>query len=161
MVAMSIKVFPQKSLQITFTRFGKLKKYEVLVGSTLEYKLKGQHKFLKNRINNLQDSLIILGTESVITLSQIKKIRIRHNNYQNKLFQTIFTAGAVGYPLLNVVNNALNDNSPLLDRQAMIVSGSFLGALLITHELGITRLRITGKKHLEIIDTDYDKLNTK
>jgi hypothetical protein len=161
LMTLSITAFSQKSLQITFTRFGKLKKYEIPLGQSLEYKLKGQHTFHKNRITNLQDSLIVLSHDSVLTLSQIKKIRIRHHNYHNKLFRTIFTLGAVGYPLLNIVNNALNSNSPLLDQKAMIVSASFLSALLITREMGITRLRITKNKTLKVVDVDYNKLNAK
>jgi hypothetical protein len=161
LLALGMTAFPQKSLQVTFTRFGKLKKYEVFVGNTLEYKLKGRRGFQAQRVSNLQDSLVVLGNDSVITLSRIKKIRIRHHNYHNKLFRTIFTIGAVGYPLLNVVNNALNNNSPLLDQQAMIVSASFLGALFITREMGITRLRITKNKTLRISDVDFNKLNAK
>src|SRR6218665_565294 len=149
LMAMGLAAFSQKSLQVTFTRFGKLKKYELMVGNTLEYKLKDQRRFHAQPISNLRDSLVLLKNDSVITLGQIKKIRIRHNNYHNKLFQTIFSVGAVGYPLLNVVNNAINDNSPLLDQKAMIVSASFLSALFITREMGVTRLRITKKKTLD------------
>lgn len=159
--AIALLSFSQKSLQVTFTRMGALKKYEVFVRHRLEYKLKGEHRFRKDTIANLQDSMIIFTNDSVIFLDQIKCMRLRSNNYHSRLFQTIFTIGAVGYPLLTTVNNSLNDNAPLLSRQAIIVSASFAGAALITRQLRIRRIRMGPEKSLRIVDLDYQKLNGK
>ena len=157
----AIPAFSQKSLQITFTRFGALKKYEVFVRQGLEYKLKGDRRFRKNIIANLQDSLVIFTNDSIISLDQIKCIRLRSNNYHSQLFQTIFSIGAVGYPLLNVTNNAINHNDPLLNSRAIVVSASFVAAALIARQIRFKRIRMRPDKNLKIVDIDYQHLNGK
>lgn len=160
-MSIGFAAFSQKSLQVTFTRFGMLKKYEVFVRQGLEYKLKGDRRFRKNIIANLQDSLIVFTNDSVIRLNQVKCLRLRSNNYHSRLFQTIFTIGAVGYPLLNIANHGIRQESPLLDQQAIIVSASFAAAALVARQLRFRRIRMSPSKNLKIVDVNYQKLNEK
>ncbi len=150
--------YAQKSLRVSFMRFSSPKVREVFVGDRLEYKVKGSSKFRTGIIANLNDSLIVLASEKIIPLSQLKAIRIQKNKYHLKLFQTVFVYGAVGYPLLVSANYFIVPNSQGLNVGTAIISGSFLVAAVIMHELNVHRIRITPRKQLLVLDRNYEHL---
>lgn len=150
----------QPRLKVIFTRFGAVKKYEFFAGDLLQYKLKGNHHFNTGRILVLHDSTIILNTDS-ISVNNIKCIRIRKNNYHARLFQKIFFIGGFGYPALNLFNNSMNHVSPLINQNALVISGSFIAAGLLIRQSQVKRIRITKYKVIRIVDLDFERLNQK
>lgn len=152
-------ILAQKSLRVTYSRFGKSITRDVFIRDRFEYKLKGSLKFKSSTIANLNDSMIVLGNDSIIPLSRLKAIRIHKNNYHFKLFQTIFIFGAVGYPALVGVNYLIVPNSEGWTEKTAIISGSFLVASFIMHELNIARIRINKRKHIIVLDRNYENLS--
>lgn len=148
----------QKSLRISFMRFGSPKTREVFVGDRLEYRLKGGRKFQTGVVATMNDSLMVLASEKVIPFSQLRALRIRKNKYHLKLFQTIFLTGAFGYPLLVSANYFIVPNSQGLTMSTAVVSGSFFIGAFIVHEMNIYRVRINRHKQLLVLDRDYEHL---
>ncbi|MBA2611353.1 MAG: hypothetical protein H0U95_05225 [Bacteroidetes bacterium] len=153
--------YSQKTLEILITRFGKLKKFEVHNGEFLEYKLKGQFSYHRNKITNLQDSLIVFSNDSVIKLEQLKAIRLKNNIHLVRTFQTAFIGLGAGFFFLNTTNNLINDRSPAIDPLAVMIGAGLIGTGLLIKQIGIKRIRINGRKHLKIIDLNLNNLSEK
>lgn len=159
LLLLTVGLFAQKSLRVSFVRFGNPKVREVFVGERLEYKLKGTRRFKMGTISNLNDSLIVLASEKTITLSSLKAIRIRKNLYHRKLFKTIFLSGAFGYPAIVGLNYLIVPDSQGFTTGTAIVSGSFFLAAGIMNELNIYRVRITKRKKVSVFSRDFQHLN--
>ncbi len=157
----NLTCFPQKTLEIYFTRFGKLKKFEVYNGDVLEYKLKGQTSYRRNKITNLQDSFIVFSNDSVIRLSQLKAVCIRHSNYVIRLFQSAFITGGAFFFFLNTTNNLINERTPVLDINAAFIGTGLITTGFLIKQIGVRRLRINEHKHLKIVDLSFNNLSEK
>jgi hypothetical protein len=155
---MSFTSISQNRLSITSERFGKIKRYEFFEGDILNYKIKGNKRFLTSRLVAMQDSNLVFESEDAIKLNQLTLIRVKKKNFHNKLFQKIFIRGAVGYPLLMMTNNVINGVNPLLNERAAIVSGSFLVGILILRKLDTKRIRINDRKVVKVTSINYQHL---
>lgn len=154
-------VFSQNKLRITYTGIGGLKIQELYEGDILEYKVKGSHKYKVSNINAFGDSTITFETEEPVRFDQLKLIRVRKRNYHNKLLQKFFIRAAIGYPLLQIINNSINHQSPLVNQTGAIVSASALLAFGITRRLDIKKIRINKRKALKTVSMDYQNLAPK
>jgi len=160
-ILLSSFVFSQKSLQLIYSRFGKVKKTEFFINDQLEYKLKGKRLFRENKIVNLQDSLILFENDSVIKLSEIKVIRVHRGGHLLTTMQEVFIIGGIGFIGLNTANNAINGTSPLIDNRAVYVSGALVGAGLLIRLISTHHIHINKNKSLKIVVTEFSKMNSK
>ncbi|MBL7933390.1 MAG: hypothetical protein JNL60_15900 [Bacteroidia bacterium] len=158
LILLVFQIPAQKSLRVSYSRFGRPVTRDIFINDRFDYKLKGSHKFRSSTVANLNDTVIVMANDSLIPLSRLKAIRIHKNKYHLKLFQNIFLFGAVGYPALVGVNYLIVPDSEGWTEKTAIVSGSFLLAAAIMHELNITRLRINKRKHLVVLDRNYENL---
>jgi hypothetical protein len=149
------------SLQITFERYGKLKRFEVFTYETLEYKLKGDLFYRKNKIVNMRDSFIVFSNDSVLRLDQIKAIRLTKNIAEVKQLQRFFIALGIAFFSLNTVNNIITDSPPLIDGVAASVSAGLFTFSFLIKQLEIKRIRITKNKTLKVVSINYQNLNEK
>lgn len=152
-------MFSQKSLQILRTRFGKLHKIEVFTDDVIDYKLKGEKHYKRDLIVNMNDSLILFKSDSVIKLSQIKAIKLRNSSHLLQTFSSVFTVAGIGYVTLNGINNLILESALRIDRRALIVSGSFLVAGIILKQLSIKRIHINDHVVLKVVDLNVEHLN--
>lgn len=161
LILINFDCFSQKTLQITYSRFGSLKKFELFNGDVLEYKLKGQYSYRLNKIVNLQDSIIVFSNDSVIKLNQIKAICIRKSNFLLKQFQQVFLLGGGLFFSFNTINNILNERQPTIDPKAALISASLIGTGFIIKEIGVKRIRMNDNRSLKIVNLDYQNLSDK
>lgn len=161
LILINFDCFSQKTLQITYSRFGSLKKFELFNGDVLEYKLKGQYSYRLNKIVNLQDSLIVFSNDTIIKLSQIKAICIRKSNFLMKQFQQVFMLGGGLFFTFNTTNNLLNARHPVIDQNAAFIGVGLISTGLLIKEIGIKRLRINKNKYLKIVDLSFNNLSEK
>lgn len=152
-------LWSQKSLQILRTRFGKLRKIEIFTDDVIDYKLKGERRYKRDLIVNMNDSLILFKSDSVIKLSQIKTIKLRNSSHLLSLFGSAFTGAGVGYVALNGINNLILENVLRIDRRALIISGSFLAAGIVLKQLSIKRIHINDHVVLKVVDLNVEHLN--
>lgn len=137
------------------------KKFEVYNGDYLEYKLKGQYSYRRNKIVNLQDSFIVFSNDSIIKLSQIKAINIDKNNFVVKLFQRAFIVLGAGFFFLNTTNNIINERTPVVDVNGALIGGGLIVSGILIKQLSIKRIRINEQKHLKILDLNFNNLQQK
>lgn len=148
----------QKILEIDITKFNHFKSIQLFNDSYLEYKLKGEHRYRINRMVNMKDSLIIFSNDSSISLSQIKRIKLRDGNHLFRLFSGFFYTGGVLFIGLDTFNNLINNDTPYVKQTAVIASAALISAGFIVKQLSIKRIRINKRHSLRILETDYQHL---
>ncbi len=152
------QIYCQETLQITFTRFGKLKKHEIYTRDILEYKLKGEKTYSRLKIATMRDSIIVFDNDSIIKISELKRIKIHNSNHLYKLFSKVFFIAGLGYLGLNVTNNIINNS--LDNKKAIYISASLIVVGIVIKQLSIKRIYIDKRKTIKILDLKYDKLLT-
>jgi hypothetical protein len=153
--------FSQHALQIITEHFGKVKKYEVFKNELLDYKLKGDLFYRRNKIVNLADSVIVLSNDSLVRLNDIKAVRIQRGGHLAKTFQEFFLFAGIGFLSLNTANNAINGTEPLVDKRAVYISGALIGTSVLLKILCSKHLRVNKHTVFKINSVDYSKLNEK
>ncbi|PBQ34326.1 hypothetical protein CNR22_21965 [Sphingobacteriaceae bacterium] len=154
------KAQSQSLLRVTYMRFGSPKIIDVLNTEMLEFKLKGEHHFNKDKIIKLQDSTILFENYTEVKLDQIKALRLRKHNPLITTFQTIFFMVGVGFVTLNTVNNVITDTSPVFNEKAAYISAALLATGFLIREIGIVRVKMTKNKNIKIINIDFQHLNS-
>ena len=148
------------SLRVIYTRFSATKSFEVFKFEVLEYKLKGESRFRKDKIINMRDSSILFENYEEIKLSQIKALRLKKHNHLVGTFQGFFLGLGVGFIGLNTINNLITDTSPVLNEKAVYISAALIAAGLLIREINIKRIRVTKNKDLKILNIDFQHMAT-
>jgi hypothetical protein len=156
-----LQSYSQKSLQIITEHFGKVKRYEVFKNELLDYKLKGDFFYRRNKIVNLADSVIVLSNDSLVRLKDIKAVRIQRGGHLAKTFREFFLFAGIGFLSLNTANNAINGTEPLVDKRAVYISGALIGTSVLLKMLCTKHLRLNRHTVFKINSVDYSKLNEK
>ena len=151
----------QDILQIYFTRLGSFKKYEILTGETLEYKLRGERKFRTDKIWALQDSNIVFESGEEIKLAQLKRIRFYKNNILIRPFVTTFKRAGFMFIILNTLNNVILKKPEIITPKAVLISASLFAVYFFLKRINYKNLRITRRKTLKIVHLDFENLNKK
>lgn len=147
----------QNKLRLTWQRFGKPRAFELYEGDQFSYKLKDAKGLRQDRVTAFGDSLIIFEGRDPIRIDGLKFIRIKKNNYHNnKVLQRLFLNAAVIFPVLQLINNGINGNTPLLNETAAIVSGTALTAYFITRRCDIRKIRMRRSVVFKVLPVDYN-----
>jgi len=150
--------FSQETLQILYTRFGSLKRYQLHTGDILTYKIKGERKFYSGRIVHLQDSTIFFENSDELKLSQLKRVRFKKNNHLIDAFQRAFLIAGFGFIIIDTFNNMILDRPAIINQKAVVVSAALLTASLLLKRMSYKKIRITKRKTLRISNFNYDNL---
>lgn len=154
-----LALFSQGALQISYTKLGKLKKFEIFTRETLEYKVKGSYKQKINKISAIGDSIIYFTDETEINFKQLKSLRLHKNNHLLLTLQHAFIISGCAILTLDVANSFILERPEILNKKALIVSTAFIATGFIMKRLGVIKLRINRHKVLKHIYTDYNNLN--
>jgi hypothetical protein len=149
----------QTVLRVNTVHFNHVKSYKLLTGEQLVYKLKGNLFYRKDRIIAMKDSTIVLQSRGEVKLGKIKALRLNKNIHLVTSFQTVFFAGAVGFVLLNTVNNMIVDTQPVFNPTAGYISLGLFGTGLLIRELGFKRIHVNRHTDLKILNLDFEHLN--
>lgn len=161
LILSGFRLAAQKSIQITKETFGRVKIYDIYTGELLEYKLKGDFFFRKDRIANLQDTIVLFENDNVITLNEIREVRFRKHNHLVGTFQGAFWIFGGGFISLSILNNTINDNPPIFNTKALYVTASLAVAGLLMRQINLKHLHMTKNKTIKIVDRNYQDLNKK
>ena len=149
--------YSQKTLDLHYyTLFGKEKVFQFFNNSVFYYKLKGDLFFKKNKIVNLQDSILVFDNDSTIKLSQIKAIKILGGKFSPYIFGI-----GIGFFVLDTGNNIAFNNSQILSMGASIVLISSIVTGLIVKRIQNKHIRINKNCTFRIIDNDFQHINFK
>lgn len=148
----------QSKLRISWQGLFGYRSVELHEGATLVLSLKGQRHRLHDQVLAFTDSSLFLENYGEVPLRDVKTLRLRRRNYHNRLLQRLFLDATVMLPALQVINNGLNQQTPLITPLGWGLSGAFLSAYLVTRRLDKRVIRLGPSKTLRVISLNYDNL---
>lgn len=149
--------FSQKLLVLNYySLFGKDKSFQFYNNASFSFKKKGKIMYETHKLVNMQDSLLVFDTDSIIKLSQIKSIRINGL----KLSRYFFGVGVL-FPLYDTGSNIAYGRETIVNQQALFVSAFCFAGGMIAYYFQDKHIRIRKSATLRIIDNNYQNLNIK
>lgn len=135
---------------IAFDKHGKNKRVKYYKGDYFKFKtIQGfKHGGL---IEEIRDSTFILNRQEFNT----KAVKIVFNTQKNagfKISYNVFIRGGIAYLPLVTFNRTINNDNPLIEESALIVTGSMLSFAYMSKFLANKPYRISEKRPLKIID---------
>ncbi len=148
-------LYSQKFLELNYhTFFGKEKSFQFYNNSELEYKLKGELLYRKQKLVNMNDSILLFENDKTVKLTQLKSIKIKGANISHWFFVAAF-----GFFIIDTGNNIANGNPTIVHQQAIVATSVGLLAGLIIKRFQDKHVYMRKHVSIKIIDADYQNLN--
>ncbi len=148
--------YSQKILDLHYhSVFGKEKVFQFFNDSYLSYKTKTDFFYKKNKLVNMQDSLLVFSNDSVIKLIQLKYLKIEGA----KISRYPIAAGLLFF-LLDTGHNIAYHNPKIISNQAIFAVSIGAIASLIIHRIEDKHVKINKNCTLRILDLDFNHLNS-
>lgn len=135
---------------LAFDKRGKIKRVRFIEGDFLQLKLKSGELVL-GQINQIQEDSILVGNRKIAP-TNVKSIRISKDKRLLNTFSNFLLTGAIAYFPLVTVNRTINDDSPLIKKSTIGISGSMLIGAVLLKSLNKRQFRISENRPLKIID---------
>lgn len=142
----------QKSLIIDESRLGRFRRYHVYQNEELCYRLKGSSHKYRERIVDMQDSLLYLETGESIRLDRIKHIIIDRSNFLTRMLASGFRIAGIGYAGIDAFNNTINSEVPVFKERVLIVGAGLFALGELIHIANKKHLRPGRHTDLKILD---------
>ena len=141
----------QKYLVMDVSKLTGFKRIRFSTGDDFRFRKKNERKKYTATIVYLTDSMIVFKDSSV-KISDIAIVYRDRSNFVTRGLSRWFLGLGVGFVALDTFNNAINNESPVVKKEAVIESASFLAAGLLLKALPIKRYRMGKRRSLKIID---------
>lgn len=141
-------LFAQKIL--AFDKSGKVKRVRYYQGELIKLNLTTGERIF-GTIERIQDSSFIVHGKT-IKLTQVTRVYNTQKLAGFKLFSKFFLFGGIAYLPLVTTNRAINNDDPIVSKQAAIISGSMLATGIIFKTIANKSYKISAKRPLKIID---------
>jgi len=118
----------QKTLVVE--KMGASRRYAYRSGDEIKLQTREKHLILKNYLWIDSDSIITIGTRTMIPLTDIGAVY--HQTYFPRLMTHLLLIAGAGYIVLDSFNNLINNNQ-VFEQNTIIIGGSLIaaGVLLI------------------------------
>lgn len=151
--------YAQDVLEVFKTSPGSSRPYELYTNDVIEYKLKGEHRYKTDVILNMNDSCLLLQTDSVIKLSEIKAFRFHRSSHLLHTFNSVCFIGGIGYISLNMINNLILQSAFKADPKAIYISAGLVTAGLILKLIRVKHIRIRPNTTIRVVHRSYQNLS--
>jgi len=135
---------------LAFDKSGKVKRIRYYVGDPITLKLKNGRKF-SGQIKNILENSFIVGQKEVF-LDSVLAIHTYKQGSILDLVSRFCYAGGIAYIPLTSFNRLINNDSPIVTRQAINLTAGFWASSFLFRELIHRRYKISEKRPLKIID---------
>lgn len=151
-IFLSGQLFAQRKLLVE--KIGTNKKYYYNVGDALKIKVRPNDTILRGQVWNIQDSLLSLAALKVVDV----EIRDIGSVYKQFAFPKKFAFysvlfGAIIFPI--IVTNHLINNEQVFTSDLFIISGSFIGASLVSLSFSQKQCKIGSRWKIKVLDFSY------
>lgn len=143
------QIIAQKTLMVE--KIGTLRKYNYQVGDPMKLRVSKQDTLLRGKLWSLSDSMIFIAELRPFEV-QLKDVGSVYKKFgfPRRLGKTLII-GSAGIFGIIVVNHLIN-NEPVFTPDLFIISGSVLGAGLISLSLSQKRCRIGNTWKLKVLN---------
>jgi hypothetical protein len=153
LICLSSSGWSQKRLILE--RPGTTKYFILKVGDEITLMHNRDKRKIHGGISRIGDTSIIVNYLETIDLNEV--IAVYRPLKMMNLFSRVATDAGLGYFLLTGFNNAINDESPLIDHGTLLASSIVTGIGLGTRFLRYRKFNIGHAWRLKIIDLDLPK----
>jgi hypothetical protein len=144
--------FAQQYLVLQKT--GTVKNFKYQVGNEIALKVERGEYVFSGRISQIKDSSIVLNSLNEIFLSEITHV------YKKRTFVRVLSKvllfGGIGYVGLEGVNGLINDYSPVISQNTIIISASMVATSFALRPFYTRKFDTREKYVLKILD--FEKL---
>ena len=133
---------------------GKFKNYKYFVGDDIMLKTAPYSQKYEGTIHEISDTSIIINFDNEIMLKDINKVLRKRTGLP--WLSIITRALGAGYLLLDVVNNALN-NEPIIDQQTVMISAGLVAFSYALVPLHNRHLKRGEKWRIKVLNMSMDE----
>ena len=148
---LAIATYSQQYLIVQ--KCGTVKNVKYEVNDKISFQtLKGEFH-IEGTITKIKDSTITIDTFYEINLKNIATV-FRLRSFLNGLSKIFFIRGGIVYVSIVGINGIINNDSPLIDEQTLIISASMVAIGFALKPFITKKFDVTGKWCLKVIDFD-------
>jgi len=145
----SVNTSAQQYLVVQKRGFVKNFKYEI--DDELSFVTKKGEFYIKGTISKITDSIITLDNLYEIKLDNIAKI-YEKRRFLKKLSGLFFIRGGIAYTAIVGINSLINNESPLVDEQTLIISAGMIAVGLALKPFIIKKMDVCNKWQLKVLN---------
>lgn len=134
---------------------GTLKNFKYEVGDELSLQTKKGDFHIKGTISRIGDSTLTIDNLYDIHLSNIARV-FRLRSFLNGLSKIFFIRGGIAYVSIVGINGAINNDSPMIDEQTLIISAGMVATGFAIKPFIVKKMSIPEKWELKVLD--FNKL---
>ncbi len=130
---------------------GTVKNYKYEVGNKISFQTNKGDFYVKGSISKMTDSTIFIDNLYNFELENIG-IVLRQRRFWKKLSKQFFISGGIAYVTIVGINGVINNDSPLIDEQTLIISASMVAIGLLLKPFIVKKMDVTEKWQLKVLD---------
>ena len=148
----NINALTHKFLALDIYKVNSVKRIKFYENDKIIVKVKTYQGKFKGVITNLNDTGLTLDNTMIISYNDIKKILIDKSNFLIRLTGNFIRVAGGGYILLDVVNNLINSDSPIINIRTVIIGCSLIVTGGAIRWLSVSRYKIDKRHTIKFID---------
>lgn len=136
-------------------RPGTIKNFKYFQGSQIKLKTISTDTIISGVITLIEDDIIILNQDFSLKITDIKTVYKKRWGFSFLQYLGIF--GGLAYVSINTINGLINNDSPVVPSETLIISGSMMAFGIILTPLTTRKIK-TANGNWRIIILDFDNL---
>lgn len=130
---------------------GTIKNHKYEVGNEISFQTKKGDFYVTGIISKMTDSTVFIDNLYEIELENINVV-FRQRRFLRKLSNLFFIRGGIAYVTIVGINGVINNDSPLIDEQTLIISASMVAVGFLMKPFIIKKMDVTEKWQLKVLD---------
>ncbi len=132
-------------------RPGSIKNYKYYVNSPIRLKIISPDTIISGKINKIGDTSIIINYANEIHVKNIACIYTKQWGFS--FLQKLFLLTGIPYLALSTINGTVNNDTPIVAKETLIISGSLIVAGIALSPLARRKHKIDNKRwRVKILD---------
>lgn len=145
-------VFAQRILLVE--KAGKFKNFKYFVGDDITLRLEDGNEKHRGTIHEITDSSILINFDNEIMLSDIKMVLKPRWGWS--LLRNVTRIAGMGYMVLDVVNNTINNSSPIVDESTMFIGAGMVAFSYAILPLHNRQMKKGNKWRIKVLNLSLD-----
>jgi len=130
---------------------GTVKNYKYEIGNKISFQTKKGDFYVSGTISNMTDSTISIDNLYDFELENIGVV-FRQRSFLNGMSKVFFITGGIAYVTIVGINGVINNDSPLIDEQTLIISASMVAIGFLLKPLIVKKMDTSKKWQLKVLD---------
>jgi hypothetical protein len=143
-------------LYLVVQKRGTVKNHKYEIGNEISFQtIKGDF-YINGKLSKITDSIITIDNLYDIELDNIGVV-FKQRRSLRKISKLFFIRGGIAYTTIVGINGVINNDSPLIDEQTLIISASMVAIGLLMKPFYVKKMDVTEKWQLKVLDFENVK----